>query len=204
MILALKDNYNILSRMCCRVIGICGRRRSGKDTVAAILNTLYSYENVKISTDLKDALRILFGFNHEQVEGHLKDVVDERWGVSPRQAMQFIGTEVMQYKINELLPYVGRKFWIKGFMNQHILNKDVSMKKIVITDIRFLHEYEELKMHLNNDFMMLRIERNLPTTTVDEHSSEQEYLRIPFDHTIRNNGTLEELRNNVINIFGKP
>jgi hypothetical protein len=187
-----------------RVIGVCGRRRSGKDTVAGILNDLYGYENVKISTDLKNALKILFGFDNEQIEGNLKDVVDERWGVSPREAMQFIGTEVMQYKITELLPSMGRKFWIKGFINKHIAHGRLDNRLLVITDIRFMHEYDELKRYLHNDLLMLRVERDVvssPLSQVDEHSSEQEFLRIPVNHIISNNGSKDNLRQSVIGIF---
>lgn len=176
-----------------RVIGLCGRRRVGKDTVATILNELYSYENVKISQDLKDALRILFGFTGEQIESGLKDQTDEYWGISPRQAMQYIGTEVMQYNINELLPDIGRKFWIKGCINKHIAPFD--NKRIVLSDLRFVHEYEELKNKFKEDFMVIRIDRDLENanTLVDEHVSEKEYLNIPFDINIINNGTKEEL-----------
>ncbi len=185
-----------------RVIGVCGRRRSGKDTLAGILHDLYGYENVKISSDLKNALKILFGFDNEQIEGNLKDVVDERWGVSPRQAMQFIGTEVMQYKIRELLPNMGRKFWIKGFINKHIDGR-LDDRLLVITDIRFLHEYDELKRYLHNDLLMLRVERDERNVTslLDEHSSEQEFLNIPVSHIICNNGSKDDLRKCVIRLF---
>jgi dephospho-CoA kinase len=185
-----------------QVVGVCGRRRSGKDTVAGILDELYGYKNVKISSDLKNALKIIFGFDHEQIEGNLKDTVDENWGVSPRQAMQFIGTEVMQYKIAELLPDMGRKFWIKGFINKHIANGRLGERLLVITDIRFMHEYNELKRHLHNDLLMLRVERDLNGKEgVDEHSSEQEFLNIPVEHIISNNGSKEDLKTCVSNIF---
>jgi dephospho-CoA kinase len=192
MFLNSLNTQHIMSNLF-RVIGVCGRRRSGKDTVASILHELHGYENVKISNDLKTALKILFGFNHEQIEEHLKDVVDERWGVSPRQAMQFIGTEVMQFKIAELLPDIGRKFWINGFINKHIVGKDTN-KLLVITDIRFLHEYEELRKHLSDEFLMVKVERELPSSQADNHSSEQEFLQIPVNYTIVNNGTKEDLK----------
>lgn len=187
-----------------RVVGVCGKRRSGKDTIAGILNDLYGYENVKISNDLKDAIKVLFGFNHEQIEGNLKDVVDEQWGVSPRQTMQFIGTEVMQYKITELLPNMGRKFWIKGFINKHIAGENLRDRLLVITDIRFMHEYEELKSCLRKDLLMLRVERDMHSNklmNIDEHSSEQEYLQVPVDHVIKNNSSKDELRECLTKIF---
>ncbi len=176
-----------------RVIGLCGRRRAGKDTVAKVLEDLHGYENVKISQDLKDALKILFGFSAEQIESCSKDQLDDRWGISPRQAMQFVGTEVMQYNINALLPDIGRKFWIKGCINKHIIPHE--NKLIVLSDLRFIHEFEELRNTFMEDFMVIRIDRDRhdANTIVDEHVSEREYLNIPFDAQIINNGSMEEL-----------
>lgn len=184
-----------------RVIGLCGRRRAGKDTVAGILDELHGYENVKISQDLKDALKILFGFSNDQIESCLKDQVDERWGISPRQAMQFIGTEVMQYNINGLLPNMGRKFWIKGCINKHIL--PFEDKLIVLSDLRFLHEYEELKHTFLESFIVIRIDRDATNidSLVDEHVSEKEYLNIPYDVLITNNGSKDDLVTRVTNIM---
>ena len=202
--MVITNNYFKMANLF-HVVGVCGRRCSGKDTIASILNELYGYENIKISNELKDALKIIFGFSHDQIEGTLKDIVDVQWGISPRQAMQFIGTEVMQYKITELLPDMGRKFWIKAFINKHISGNKYHDKLLVITDVRFIHEYEELKMHLNNDLMMLRVERNFQShhmKGVDEHASEQEYLKIPVDHIITNNGSKNELSKKLQNIFG--
>lgn len=184
-----------------RVIGLCGRRRAGKDTVANILEELHGYENVKISQDLKDALKVIFGFSGEQIECGLKDQIDDRWGISPRQAMQFIGTEVMQYSINDLLPNVGRKFWIKGCINKHIIPFET--KLVVLSDVRFLHEYDELKKHFAGDFMVIRIDRGLADANalVDEHVSEKEFLNIPCDTTIRNDGTYEDLVTKIKLVF---
>lgn len=184
-----------------RVIALCGRRRAGKDTIASILYELHGYENVKISQDLKDAAKILFGFTNDQIESGLKDQIDERWGISPRQALQFIGTEVMQYSINDLLPSIGRKFWIKGCIQKHIA--PCEEKLVVLSDLRFVHEYEELKNTFLGDFMVIRIERERHDVNalLDEHVSEKEYLNIPFDAMITNNGTKAELLTKVKNMF---
>jgi dephospho-CoA kinase len=165
-----------------KIIAICGLKRSGKDTIADVLTQRYGYEKVKIATPLKDALKTLFQFTDAQVEGAEKDVVDPRWGVEPRLLMQFIGTEVMQFKLQEVLPDVGRTFWIKRLIDEHIKNND---KHIVIPDMRFKHEYNLLSQH---GAVFWRVER-FQNENTEVHSSEREYLEIPVDEVFMNTGS---------------
>ena len=171
-----------------QIIGICGKRRSGKDLTANFICSQYNYANKKIASDLKSIIKILFGFSDSQLESDEKDIIDPVWNITPRQPMQFFGTEIMQYKIQELIPDIDRKFWIKSFINKNI-HKD--SQKIVISDLRFLHEYEELKKY---NVIIIRIERKTDTNNlVDEHISEKEYLKIPADVVIQNDGSIEDL-----------
>ena len=85
----------------------------------------------------------MFGFTNEEIENDEKDIVNKKWGVSPRTVMQFIGTELFQYKIQEILPDVGKKFWINS-----LIESLKQSENYVISDLRFLHEYEELKKHM--------------------------------------------------------
>lgn len=174
-----------------KIIGICGKRRSGKDTLANYICTHYTFENKKISDNLKSLVKILFGFSDTQVENDEKDIIDPLWNISPRQSLQFFGTEIMQYKIQELLPDINRKFWIKSFITNNIIN-NIS-KNIVISDLRFNHEYEELKKH---NILIIRIDRESNINNienVDDHCSETEHIQIPADIIIKNDGTIEEL-----------
>lgn len=167
-----------------KVIAICGLKRSGKDTIADYLCNHHGYVKVKIASPLKDGLKCMFGFTDVQLETDMKDVVDERWGVEPRKIMQLMGTEVMQYQIQSLCPGLGRSFWIKRLVEEHI--KTASHEKIVISDLRFKHEYDMLKEH---NVVFLRVEReNQPCTPSTEctHSSEREYLDIPVSHIFKN------------------
>jgi hypothetical protein len=160
-----------------RIIAICGAKRSGKDFLATYLIDKYDYKHIKIAQKLKDVCQILFGFSNDQIENNSKDVVDQHWGVSPRKCMQFIGTELMQYKIQELLPCCGRKFWINSLINS--LENDT---KYVISDLRFKHEYEELH---KLGCLIIKVE-SYNTTENDTHSSEQEYKVIPADIVVYN------------------
>lgn len=168
-----------------KIILICGKKRSGKDTIANYLHQQFGYKNMKISASIKSICKILFDFSDDQMENDDKEKIDPKWNISPRQAFQFIGTDMMQYKIQELLPNIGKLFWIKSFIEK-IKNTSIP---IVVSDVRFIHEYEELKKIFN--IIVIRVERD--TTYDDTHISEKEYLEIPYDILIKNNSTISDL-----------
>ena len=175
------------------IIAICGRKRSGKDTVANFFISR-GYTHMKIASKLKDITQCLFGFTDDQIETDSKDEVDPCWGISPRKAMQFLGTEVMQYKIQELLPSVNRKFWITGLIRD-ILSTSTPDTRIVISDLRFLHEYEELKK-IKCPVHIIKVVRHghFVKHPVSVHPSEMEYTMIHEDILIHNDSTIEDLQ----------
>lgn len=82
-----------------RVIGIVGTKGAGKDTVATVFRDELAARGITATIDhlaapIKKACREWFGFDYEQLYGKTKECLDSRWGFSPRQALQFIGTEV--------------------------------------------------------------------------------------------------------------
>ena len=188
-----------------RIIAICGAKRSGKDVLAEHLVSKYNYERVSFAEPLKHAIKTLFNFDDDQVgigedKGTgKKDIVDERWGITPRAALQFFGTEVMQEKIQELMPDIKRNFFANTLKN-YITNKlehDTS-QRFVISDLRFIHEYEMLFSIPNiqkDDIAIIRVIR--PNTggagagAGASHKSEQEYTNIPYDIILFNNGTID-------------
>lgn len=180
------------------VIALCGRLRCGKDTVAKVLVDEYGYENLKISQLLKNACKMLFDLTDEQIEGTDKDKIDERWNVSPRRILQFMGTEVMQYKIQELIPGVGRTFWMNHLIRNNIIK---SRKPVVISDMRFIHEYESLATHIPH-VKVIKIERP-SDDPLDSHVSETEYHSIKEDFRIVNDGSIDELYDTVKKIMKK-
>lgn len=169
------------------VISICGMRRAGKDTISSFLSN-YGYKNVKISQPLKTICQTLFGFSNSQMEDQTKDLIDDRIGISPRRALQFFGTEIMQYKIQELLPNVGRSFWIDTLIRE----QENSNNKIVISDMRFQHEFLALKKKYGENILILKVVRNQNLKN-DNHSSENEWMNIKEDILIENNSTIDDL-----------
>lgn len=178
-----------------RIVALCGPRRVGKDTIANYL-VGYGYEHIKITAPLKAVCKTLFHFTDDQLETDSKEFVDPRWEVSPRQVMQFIGTEVFQYKIQELLPQMGRNFWINSLTALIESNPD---KKYVISDLRFLHEHKALERF---DMYTIKISSNrVQQNNTDLHPSEREYQNVVENVHIQNNGTKEDLYSKLDTIF---
>jgi len=94
------------------IIGLIGIKRSGKDTFADYIVEKYGYEKYSFAGPLKDACKIMFCLNNEQIDGNLKEVIDPRFGISPRHMFQFMGTEVMR----ELFPKISEKIYSKGII----------------------------------------------------------------------------------------
>lgn len=182
-----------------RIIAICGAKRAGKDSIATLLQEMYGYEHLKISARLKEVTRLLFDFTADQVESETKDMIDPRWGTTPRRLMQFLGTEVMQYHIKEVLPGQERSFWIKSVIREI----ESTNKKYVISDLRFLHEATLLRSH---GACILKVQRKFTGRPLDTHISELEYLDIKEDVSIYNSGSMLHLRNQVMDplLFVRP
>lgn len=179
-----------------RIIAICGAKRSGKDVLASHIVNKYGYTRLSFAEPLKHIVKLLFDFNDQQVgliEGSNdeKDTLDERWGISPRKALQFVGTEILQNKIQELLPNVKRDYFANILLSKIEYNKTY-----VISDLRFIHEYDKIK-HL--DIQIIKVIR--PSIITDEqHLSENEYMYIPVDKEIINDGTFEDYINRFENL----
>jgi hypothetical protein len=172
------------------LIALCGRRRSGKDTVASYLVSEYCFNHHKISQPLKDALCILFDFTVDDIETDSKDHIHPKWGVSPRTLMQYIGTDIFRNHIQGTITTIKDDFWIKRAI--------VSLKKddrIVISDLRFINEYEYLRQNYGDQLKVICINRfdEVDTSICGTHVSELEFIKIPYDYIINNTGDLESL-----------
>jgi hypothetical protein len=81
-----------------QIIGIAGPKGSGKDTLAGVLwERLISYPAAikPLAGPVKDATAAAFGWKRWLLDDpEFKETVDPRYGVTPRYAMQMIGTEL--------------------------------------------------------------------------------------------------------------
>lgn len=189
------------------IIAICGAKRSGKDVLAKHLVATRGFKKLSFAEPLKKAVRELFNFNDIQVGideenaiGNEKDIIDERWGISPRKALQFFGTEIMQHTIDELIPNTNRCFLADILLSRipdatgEAGNAD---NGYVISDMRFLHEYNKLKSSAKvRSLIIVKISRpsiNISEGIRDAHISEKEFIDIPYDVEIVNDGTISDL-----------
>jgi hypothetical protein len=191
---------NTSSKVNPQIIAICGYNRSGKDTIANYLEKNYNYKHLKITYKLKECIKLLFDLTDNDLELDKKEDINKKWKVSPRHMMQFIGTDIFQYKIQELLPGIDKKFWINTFLNDPLVSKLKKNDKfnIVISDLRFIHEYEELKK-LNIPILILKVinDNIIIDENISLHISNIEFLNIPINYQINNSGDLKYLYNQI-------
>lgn len=180
------------------LIGIIGKKRVGKDTMADFIIKEYNYVKYSFANPLKEACRYIFQFNDEQLYGNLKETPDARWNnITPRVILQTVGTQLFREDLNIHLPELGNMedtIWIHNFNLWYGNNKD---KKVVIPDVRFLDEAKAIK---NNGGILIKIERDNLNNT-DLHKSEQELDDIIPDIIIKNDKDISNYLCKINNLF---
>lgn len=189
-----------------RIVGTAGRKYNGKDTIADYLCSKYGYRKLFYAKRLKDICQVMFRFNDTQLYGSVKDkeTTDERWGCSPRDALQYIGTELIRKQLHKLVPGVGENFWVRCVEEEikEIFNSDPTAK-IVVSDVRFPNEIDSNR-ELGFSNLLLRVVRpELNKDTTDMHESEILIDKLNVDEEIINNGTLDELYKKIDDVLEK-
>lgn len=159
-----------------RLFGITGKKFSGKDTSVAHLPA--SVIRYSFAGPLKEELKKVFQLSDSQLNDPLeKEMIDKRYGKSPRQLMQWYGTDVVRR--------VDKNYWIKRFLKFHSLHD--SSVKIVVTDVRFQNEAEAIRSLGGEIIQVCR-----SSDSYDNHESEQGGF-VP-DKIIYNNGSIKDLQ----------
>ena len=171
------------------LIGIVGKKGSGKDTSADHLINKYNFIKKSFADPLKKACKELFLLSDEQLYGTEKEMPDNRWyNCSPRTMLQYVGTDLLRNQLNVIMPGLDNNIFINHFKLWYDKEKN-SKTYIVIPDVRFLNEVNIIK-ELNG--IIIKIERN--NNNDDMHISEKEMEQITsFDFIINNNGTKNDL-----------
>ena len=162
-----------------RVIALCGRRRSGKDTIAEYLVARHGYTHISIAGPLKEAASLLFQLPPEAFETDHKDEVDPAWGCTPRQILQSFG--------QDMKARFGQEFWMRLCMKR----LDAAKCNVVISDVRFPYEADMLRQR--SECCVVRVHRERALTEADEHASEVSTLDIVPNVEISNSGTKQLL-----------
>ncbi len=168
-----------------KLIGITGLARSGKDSIADHLVDMHEYVSYSFAKPMKDACKIIFNWTDEHVYGHLKDVIDPVFNVSPRIALQTMGTEWGRETINQSIWLIRAQIEIE----KHDL--------LVIPDVRFDNEAELIRRHGGRIIQVTRRQAE----SVNTHSSEAGINQDFVDYRLRNEGSLSQLYNMVDVLF---
>jgi len=169
-----------------RLIGLTGVARSGKDTVGNILVNDFRFKTVYFAEPLKEGLKLMLGLTDEHVHGSLKETVVGRFGKSPRQMLQTLGTDWARNLVNQDTWLIVAKYKIEELMEQGY--------SVSLTDVRFDNEADMVREMGGQVWHIYRP----GVEAVNAHTSE---AGVSFDKgadlLLTNDGTLEELSEEV-------
>lgn len=168
------------------IIGISGKKYSGKSTVAEMLGEELGWEITSFATKLKEVTCALSGCTMEQLEDYnFKEKVlvptymwpfcDGDKKPTYRNFLQYFGTNVMRKYYDNL--------WVDATLQR-------APEDIIISDCRFLSEARQIGEY---NGIVIKVLRS-GTSSNDAHCSETEMEMINQDVIIENDGDLEALR----------
>ncbi len=177
------------------IIGITGKIGSGKTTLANYLVQEYDFIEYSFAGPLKEIGKI-FGFSDQQLYGTQEDKLSlhSHWGISSREFLQKVGTELFRNQLSKVIPDMKIKhtIWADLFKLQYMKKP----RHYVISDVRFL---DEAKVITELGGIIIRTERKNDVTSCSGyehvHASETNINKIPFKLRIDNNeNTLQEVQ----------
>jgi len=162
-----------------KIVGISGKRGSGKDTVCAMARELDDNVIVlAIADEIKKEVALATGESIDFVEANKEEFrgLLQHWG---------------QYKRG----FVRESYWLDRLDDKLRGIPDGSI--VFISDIRYESEIRFLK---KRGGLMVRINRHCPDKAleaVDHHQSETQLDRTKMDHVLGNESSRDELRKSV-------
>ena len=207
------------------IIGFVGFIGSGKDTAADYLVNFHGFRRDSFANTLKDAVAAVFSWDRVLLEGRTKEArewreqVDSWWAnrlgipeLTPRWVLQRWGTEVCRRGFHD-------DIWIASVENKIRKTSD----NIVISDVRFPNEIDAIH---NAGGLVVRIKRGpdpvwyqdavnmnagntnvgwmISKTRMEKlgiHASETAWVGEDIDHTISNDGSIDDLFTQIRNLL---
>ena len=170
-----------------KVIGLGCTAQVGKDTAAEYWEKKFPgrVKRVAFADKLKQVCMLLFDLSYEQCYGskEIKEAIDPRWGMSPREILQ---------KVGEGMRKIYPDIWVDTVFYTTIPDHEKDgYDFFVISDVRYPNEGD--KVH-KEDGTLIKVLRAAGGVEVGaDHSSEtamKDYTN--FDFIIDNNGSFEE------------
>lgn len=168
------------------IIGLLGRSRVGKDTVANELVHILGANCTaitRLSQQLKDAACSLYSFSREQVEDEAKEIVDPRYGVTPRVCIQNLCTHIMAaHGVDFFSKQLFQKYDDRTFLGKYV----------IIPDVRYEHDIHEIHKRGGIVIKIIRTSPHIPL-----HEWENKIDRLNGDYAINNDKDIGHLQNEV-------
>ena len=145
------------------LIGITGRARAGKDTIASHLAKRHGYTRMAFADPMRSMLSCL-GVDEYHMNGGKEDIIPHL-GESYRRLAQTLGTEWGRH-------YHGEEFWINvlNYRMRHLHERrPLAYKRIVISDVRFSNEARYIRQCGGT---IWHVERPDNPTAAPDHASE--------------------------------
>ncbi len=162
------------------IIGLVGRSRVGKDTVASFFEG--THEVRRLAQPVKDACKVLYGWSDVEVESAAKELRDAKWDLTPRMAMVHLTQAMRQCN--------GSNFFTKRFF------ENWDGRPVVIPDVRFKDDVDEI--HRRGGITIKITRQGGP-----DHAFELAIDSLGTTHEVSNNGTIEDLKNKIFNCLGR-
>jgi len=200
------------------IVGLLGFIGSGKGTAGDILKDM-GFTPISFAKGVKDVTAEMFGWPRHLLEGDTqhsrewREKPDDFWSYefgkefTPRYALQLMGTEVGRDVFH-------KNFWVIKLKN-YIDN--APEQNYVITDVRFQNEIDfinryggtliEIKRGITPHWYDIAAKANRGDHKAEAfmyensgiHESEWKWIGGNIDHTIDNDGSLEDLKKNLMN-----
>lgn len=179
-----------------QIVGICGRKGSGKTATAVFLNRRFAFSALNFADDVKDVCADLFGLDEHHLRGtqKQKETIHPRLGKTPREIMQHVGHSMRQ---------IDDEVWINRVLvtAKELVEGDES---VTIGDVRYANEAEAIRRA--KGIVLLIVRPGVVLDQFGDHPSEtgvDEIERLGlYTHRIVNDGTLDELYIKVVDALG--
>jgi len=191
--------------------GVVARKGHGKDATGDHLVDKHGFRKAAFAAKVKEVTWLLFpALAPSQLFGTLeeKEARDSYLGVSGRQLLQLVGTEVGrdgnmealrtygvgEYRVRNVLREIGvvpgPTAWIDALFSPSLLTS-AQAAGVVLTDVRFPNEAAAVQKH--GGIVIKVVRPGFDTGEHNDHPSETEVDNCPFDHEVVNDGTLRDL-----------
>lgn len=168
------------------ILGFGSTAQVGKDTAANHLEEVFpDAKRVAFADKIKQVAMLVFGLSYDQCYGsvEVKEKVDPRYGLTPREIFQGIGENMR--KIYE-------DIWADAVFNTTIPDLEKQgYTKFVISDVRYPNEARKIKRQGGS---VVRIDRDGAGVSVGKSHASETAMKDYHDYTavVENNGTLDE------------